>query len=155
MKIQSGFTLVELMISMAIIGIIVSAALPAYQRFIARAQVVDAVNSISGLKADFTSIYSVTGSCPVNGIGGFGIPTDYAGKYVEKIEFSGAIPSVPNSTCSFTATFKTTNISLGLSGKNIVIAMVQPTSTSASQWELRQSITQGTVPSELLPTSLR
>ena len=151
---QNGFTIIELMITVTILGILMSIAIPTYQDFIARAQVMDAVNSIAGLKADFTSSYSTTGVCPVNGVGGFGSPTSYEGKYISKIDFSGSLFYIPNSTCTLTATFKTSDISVYLNGKKIIITMSQ-TNSGASQWEVRQNITQGTVPPRLLPSTLR
>ena len=156
MKTQHGFTLIELMIVVAIIGILASVALPAYQNFIARAQVTEAINLLTGLKIDFTSVYGETGSCPVNGTLGFGLATDYKGKYIEKIEFGGALSSVPDSTCSMKATFNSTGVNAGLRGKTFIIAMIAPGSVNKlSSWELRQSATLGTVPSELLPRTVR
>lgn len=151
---QKGFTLIELMIVVAIMGILAAVAIPAYQNYIARAQVTEAVTIISGLKIDFTSAYGITGTCPTNGTDGFGAASYYQGIYVATVDFGGPLPSVANSTCSLTATFKNVGVASGLSGKKIIVAMTVG-SVGSSQWEMRQSITQGNISPEFLPSSLR
>lgn len=59
---QRGFTLVELMIAIAIIGVLASIALPAYQSYMGRAQVVEALQLAAGVQMDLTEVYYNTGS---------------------------------------------------------------------------------------------
>lgn len=156
MKTQIGFTLIELMIVVAIIGILAAVALPAYQNFIARAQVTEAINLLAGLKIDVTGTYGETGQCPINGQLGFGPATDYKGKYIDKIEFGGALASVPDSACSIKATFNLTGVHAGLSGKTFIIAMIPASDQNKlSSWETRQSQTLGNISPTLLPRTVR
>jgi len=57
-QVQKGFTLIELMIVVAIIGILAAIALPAYQDYTARAQVTEAVNILAGAKTDMVEAMS-------------------------------------------------------------------------------------------------
>ena len=63
-KTQQGFTLIELMIVVAIIGILAAVAIPAYQDYIARAQVTEAVVLLGGVKAPIEESMGTTGTFP-------------------------------------------------------------------------------------------
>ena len=91
--IQKGFTLIELMIVIAIIGILAAIAIPAYQDYVIRSQVTEGLNLAGDLKAAVAETYAQTGSFTGITTASLGIDATYkTGKYVEQIDVAdGAI----------------------------------------------------------------
>ena len=88
MKKQQGFTLIELMIVVAIIGILAAIAIPAYQDYTIRAQVSEGLNLSGGAKAAVTEYFQDRGVMPSdNTMAGLATPaTQIAGKYVSSVQ---------------------------------------------------------------------
>lgn len=116
---NKGFTLIELMIVIAIIGVLAVIAIPAYQDYIARAQVTEAIGLTSGLKGGITDYYSAEGRCPNNSSRAtFGIAkaADINGDYVSSVVVTGAV-----SSCTITATFKAASVAKALQSKSLTL----------------------------------
>jgi type IV pilus assembly protein PilA len=88
-NIQKGFTLIELMIVVAIIGILAAIAIPAYQDYTIRSQVTEGLNLASAVKTGVAESFANTGEWPADMDAAGGDSANLpSGKYVEEIDVS-------------------------------------------------------------------
>lgn len=136
--IQKGFTLIELMIVIAIVGILAVVALPAYQDYTARAQVSEAIVLAEGQKAAVAEYYATNGQFPTtNEQAGVAAAANITGKYVAKVEVGGS--------GIITATMKSSGVNSDIQNKtvalkpNVAVATTTGSSTGSSNgaftWE--------------------
>ncbi|EMT3580334.1 pilin [Neisseria gonorrhoeae] len=110
--LQKGFTLIELMIVIAIVGILAAVALPAYQDYTARAQVSEAILLAEGQKSAVTEYYLNHGEWPENNTsaGVASSPTDIKGKYVKSVTVAKGV---------VTAEMASTGVNKEIQGKKL------------------------------------
>ncbi|HEZ7141702.1 TPA: pilin [Neisseria meningitidis] len=109
--LQKGFTLIELMIVIAIVGILAAVALPAYQDYTARAQVSEAILLAEGQKSAVTEYYLNHGEWPSdNSAAGVASSSTIKGKYVKEVTVANGV---------VTATMLSSGVNKEIQGKKL------------------------------------
>ncbi|HFB2619294.1 TPA: pilin [Neisseria gonorrhoeae] len=111
--LQKGFTLIELMIVIAIVGILAAVALPAYQDYTARAQVSEAILLAEGQKSAVTEYYLNHGEWPENNdSAGVASSDKIKGKYVQKVEVAKGVVTAQMASSNVNKEIKDKKLSL-------------------------------------------
>ena len=137
---QSGFTLIELMVVVAIIGVLSAIAIPQYQNYVARAQVAEGCSLLGSGKMSVAEYYNENGTFPKNNAEArLGAANTIIGKYVGSVTVGTA--------GKLTVAFNTTTAHDDLQGKNFVLT---PKDNGGS---ISWSCGVGTVGTDYLPNS--
>ncbi len=155
-KFQQGFTLIELMIVVAIIGILAAIALPAYQDYTVRAKMSEVILAASACRTTVTEVYqSGTSASPAISANGWGCEGASTTKYVSNIatDANGAITVTVNPTTLAVATGVVTLVPLNSSNAALAFPTNAPTQVYA--WRCGLAGDGTTVNPKYLPGSCR
>jgi type IV pilus assembly protein PilA len=137
MKKQAGFTLIELMIVVAIIAILAAIAIPAYQDYTKRSHVSEGLNLASSAKTAVAEYYSSEGNLPSNNTSaGLAAATAISGNAVDSVAVSGGV---------ITITYNSKVVTGG------TLDLSPTTSAGSITWACNSTITPNYLPSNCRP----
>jgi type IV pilus assembly protein PilA len=163
-KVQQGFTLIELMIVVAIIGILAAIAIPAYQDYTIRAKVTEGIGLADAAKTAVAEAYQSGDMVPgVSSLAAGWIPTQTATKYVTSVVvapsglitvlYSGIVPQLLGKTLTLSPNINNAALVAGASG-NIDWACASASKNTATANNLKV-ITLGSLDARYTPTSCK
>ena len=142
-NLQKGFTLIELMIVVAIIGILAAVAIPAYQDYIARAQVSEGVSLSASAKTPLAEYFSDKGTWPLKASDVMG---NQAGKYTSFVTFTAGA-GLTTTSITVTARMKNATINTSITGGTLNLS----TADGGKVW----TCATGTLLAKYVPASCR
>ena len=150
-KVQQGFTLIELMIVVAIIGILAAIAIPAYQDYTVRAKMSEVVLAASGPRTSVTESFQANGEMPATAAeAGLGDPTDYASNLVTSVAYA---PGTPPETEGVITALATTEVGGGVTAtQGVTLTGIGDPLTGIVNWNCEPA---GGIPTKYLPATCR
>lgn len=140
---QQGFTLIELMIVIAIIGILAAIAIPAYQDYVIRSQVAEGLSLGEGAKSGVWDFESNTGRWPIsNSSAGLSRPGSITGNYVSQVNVAGGVVTV------------TYGLKVNKAIFNKILELSPVTTPGSIPWVCK-SPSSAPIPNRYLPTNCR
>jgi type IV pilus assembly protein PilA len=148
-NLQKGFTLIELMIVVAIIGILAAVAIPAYQDYIARSQVSEAVSLLGSGKTPLSEFFADKGQWPSNAAANEGgVMGNVSGRYTSAITIIAGNAGV--ATITLEARMKTSGINTSITGKSL-----QLSSADGKSWTCAVGTNASAISAQYVPASCR
>jgi type IV pilus assembly protein PilA len=141
-QLQKGFTLIELMIVVAIIGILAAVALPAYQDYTVRAKVSELMLAVSAGKTPVAEFYQIKGSLP--NAGSVSIDSQ-SSQYVSSVAWDGT---------AIVGTSSTTMGNTAANGMKIAMTPITSAGNAVLNWQCGPTATGG-MPKKYLPATCK